>query len=196
MAMSKECVVALKYGTLALHDPKEDYDPGFYTGKKVSGRWLANRLGLSQSEIVKANARLLDSMLIRPDNNEIVDGTINLPYQLVTRNMLEWLCYGIRYYLPPKKIGIVRGIATGWSCEYVNSEMAPPEMPLVWQKNHGSITGEGIEPIYKEAPLACEDLRMYRILALVDIMRIGRPRELKVASELIKDILRDISNAQ
>ena len=111
--------------------------------------------------------------------------------------MTEWLCYGIRYYLPPEKIGIVRGMATGWSCEHLNSEVVPPSIPQVWKKQYGDLSGEGIEPLYKGAPLAAsKDINLYRLLALIDIMRTGGPRELNIAIKMIKEAMEGIDNAQ
>ena len=197
MIKPHDIALALKYGTLALCPPEQQHAPGLRMGKPVSSRWLGDELGLSQSEVVKANVRLQASKLISQNNQIIPNFAINTPFHLVTRNMTEWLCYGIRYYLPPEKAGIVRGMATGWSCEYLDSEVVPPDIPLVWKKQFGDISGEGIEPLYKNAALAAsKDIKLYSLLALIDIMRTGRPRELNIAIKIINNIMEDINNAQ
>lgn len=92
---------------------------------------------------------------------------------------------------------MVRGTGTGWSCEFLESDMVPPAPPWVWPKPGGDLYGEGIEPIYQGVPHAAfRDKYLYRVLALIDIMRIGKPRELAIAKDLITSSLKDIASAQ
>jgi hypothetical protein len=54
-------------------------------------------------------------------------------------------------------------------------------------------SGESILPLYPSVPLACQrDARLYRLMALVDVVRVGEPAEQKVAVDSLKKaILRD-----
>jgi hypothetical protein len=54
-------------------------------------------------------------------------------------------------------------------------------------------TGESLLPLYQSVPEACcMDARLYRLMALVDVVRVGEPAEQRVAVEWLKKaILRD-----
>jgi hypothetical protein len=70
-----------------------------------------------------------------------------------------------------------RAVAQVWPC----SEVKRPT------------TGESLLPLYPAVPIACQrDARLYRIMALVDVVRVGEPAEQRVAVDWLKKaILRD-----
>nr|GFD55912.1 hypothetical protein [Tanacetum cinerariifolium] len=44
-----------------------------------------------------------------------------------------------------------------------------------------------IEPLYHQAPAAAQlDAQLYALLALTDALRLGRPREVKLARQLLE----------
>jgi hypothetical protein len=48
-------------------------------------------------------------------------------------------------------------------------------------------SGVAIEPLYPQAPAAAQvDAQLYALPALTDALRLGRPRELKLARELVE----------
>lgn len=197
MLKAHDIVVALKYGTTACLQPDDIQDPGLKTGKPVASRWYAAQLKISQSEVVKSTARLISSRLIVKTAREIRADRVQSPYQLVTRNMAEFLVHGVRYCFPPEKKGVVRGIPTGWSCPLLKSEMVPPAIPMVWESGHGTVSGEGLIPLYAGMPFATErDEQLYRTLSLVEVLREGKPRELAVAKRLMEEIMEKINHAQ
>ena len=64
-------------------------------------------------------------------------------------------------------------------------------MNYVWPDDDGNIRGLSIQPLYKSVVKAVkQDELLYKMLASIDIIRVGRTRELKVAiEELQKTIL-------
>jgi hypothetical protein len=70
-----------------------------------------------------------------------------------------------------------RGFAQVWPCDLVKRPA----------------TGESVAPLYPSVPQAClADPRLYRLMALVDVVRVGDPAEQRVAVEwLRRAILRD-----
>jgi len=69
------------------------------------------------------------------------------------------------------------------------------EMNYVWPDNKGEVMGLTIEPFYKRQVEAVkEDKAFYRLLALVDVIRVGKVREVKHAiKELKKSVLHESS---
>src|SRR5436189_151391 len=55
------------------------------------------------------------------------------------------------------------------------------EPPPVWPYADGSVRGTEFSPLYKNAPKAASDPKLYELLALVDAIRDGRAREREVA---------------
>ena len=62
----------------------------------------------------------------------------------------------------------------------------------VWPDARGQTKGMAIAPLFKSVPYAIRrDPRLYAYLALVDAIRIGQPRESKVATEMLIELLRE-----
>jgi hypothetical protein len=103
------------------------------------------------------------------------------------------LLYGIRHVFSSDKKGVGRGLATGWNNPSITSEMNPPEMPFVWSHSYGNVVGELLQPLYAGVPdAASRDKQLYVLLSLIDILRTGKPRELKHAKELLIDKIEDL----
>lgn len=108
-------------------------------------------------------------------------------HQLNVGGMLEFLCYGVKYYSAVERTGFGRGVPTGWSCPEIDGIMIPPTTPYVWAHPSGQITGEGIAPLHASAIKASEgDPYCYSWLALVDAIRLGKPREVSAAKDELK----------
>jgi hypothetical protein len=57
----------------------------------------------------------------------------------------------------------------------------------VWPDNKGEVMGLMIEPLYKRQVEAIKiDKEYYRLLALVDVIRVGKVREIKYAIDQLK----------
>ena len=149
---------------------------------------LAASLLKAKGDVSRAISRLVHVGLIgerRACGHDIL--AANRKYYSVHRNALsELLRFGVRYIFAPERAGLGRGVPTGWNCPLIESEMNPPEVPLVWAMPGGEARGEIIEPLYAKCPQAAlGDSGLYKLLSLVEVIRIGRPRELKHAKDLI-----------
>jgi hypothetical protein len=57
----------------------------------------------------------------------------------------------------------------------------------VWPDADGSVKGLSIIPLHKGVPAAAQlDAKLYRWLAAIDILRVGRVREFKLALNMLK----------
>jgi hypothetical protein len=106
-------------------------------------------------------------------------------------SLLEFLEHGVKYVFPQRPGAIARGVPTAHSAPPLSTMVQSGETIYVWPDVGGMVRGETIEPLYPTVPKAARiDERFYEMVALVDALRIGRPREVKLASaELRKRIL-------
>lgn len=136
---------------------------------------LAAAIGLSPAEVSNSlersrYARLLDDAKRRVN----------------TKAFLDFLVHGLRMVFPVQPGGIVRGIPTAWSAMPL-AETFPNANPVVWPSEDGKMRGEGIEPLYQSVPLAVSKSEsLHELLALVDALRIGRAREVNLATQLLQ----------
>jgi hypothetical protein len=69
-------------------------------------------------------------------------------------------------------------------------EFIQSDVQYVWPYKHGSVMGEQILPFYEKQPdAAMEDPIFYKLLALVDAIRVGQSRERNIA---IKELEREL----
>jgi hypothetical protein len=63
----------------------------------------------------------------------------------------------------------------------------------VWPDPEGNVRGQAIEPLSKSVIKAVkEDKLLYQLLSLIEVVRVGKTRELKIAiNELRKTILNE-----
>lgn len=146
----------------------------------LSGKELAQALHLSAAEVSESLRRCLFSRLLR-DGPRL--------RQVQPRALLEFLLYGLPYVFPVQPGAQARGIATGPSALPLVT-MFGMEPAYVWPSAEGEVWGAAIEPLYAGAPAAArDDARLYELLALVDALRLGRPRERRVATDLLNQAL-------
>ena len=64
-------------------------------------------------------------------------------------------------------------------------------LPYIWPaQSYQSISGLAVEPLYKSVPYAAlDDTFLYEVFALIDVFRIGSPREKKIAEKLLREYL-------
>ncbi|MFP5040704.1 hypothetical protein [Parasediminibacterium sp. JCM 36343] len=123
-------------------------------------------------------------------NRSQIAGLIDFNKKRVNRqSLLEFLQYGVRYVFPQKPGAMVRGVATAHSHPFM-SEFFSSELNYVWVDADGEILGLEIEPFYpKQSIAAKENDTFYKLLALVDVLRVGRVREINVALEELKKMM-------
>ncbi len=166
----QDTLIAIKYWSLR-RDKQES-----------SVRNLAEVIGISASEVSKGTKRLIASKLLVERSGDIFAESGALS---------EWLCYGVRYAYPQESIGYGRGMATSWNCPVLESEVVPPSPPFVWSVPGGEYDGALISPIHDSVPFAAShDENVYRVMSLLEAIRGGRPRELKIAREMLTSLIK------
>lgn len=139
---------------------------------------LSNSLKVSISEISESLNRSKQANLI------------DYSKKIVNRhNFLEFLEHGMRYVFPQQPGTIVRGIPTAHSHPSIKKKFIS-EMDYVWPDNKGKVMGQMIEPFYtKQVEAVHDDNTFYKLLALVDVIRVGKVREVKYAVNELKNII-------
>jgi hypothetical protein len=134
------------------------------------GKDLASSLRISNSEVSES--------LHRSHFAGLVDST----KRVVRRQaMLDFLVHGLRFVFPVQPGALVRGVPTAYSAAPL-SDIIQSNEAVVWPYATGKLRGQSIEPLYPNAPdAALEDANLHELLALVDVLRIGRVREREAA---------------
>lgn len=150
---------------------RQSPDPWSYNG-------LALELGMSPAEVHAGVKRAVLARLA-------VAGEPGAPARPLLRALEEFVLHGVPYVFIAEQQGMTRGIATAWAAPMIsNAFVAGDEPPPVWPHPEGETRGQGVSPLYKAAPYAAmQDVMLYELLALVDMLRIGRAREKKLATE-------------
>jgi len=135
---------------------------------------VAKALHLSATEISFA--------LKRCEYARLLDGTRR---QIARRTLLDFLVYGLPVVYPTQPGAYVRGMPTGHSAPPMNQHLSTDQL-YVWPDAESECWGSAIEPLYPKLPQAArEDESLYELVALTDSLRVGRPREKKLAGELL-----------
>jgi predicted transcriptional regulator len=144
---------------------------------------IAQSLHISPSEVTESL------------NRSYLAGLVDYNKKKVNRQSLfEFLQHGLHYVFPIHPGGMTNGIATAHSHPYLRKKF-DSDLFYVWSDIHGKERGLSIEPLYQKQILAVkEDDELYKLLALTDVIRVGRRREINVAvNELSKILLHEPS---
>ncbi|MBI3882973.1 MAG: hypothetical protein HY305_01820 [Sphingobacteriales bacterium] len=128
-------------------------------------------------------------------NRSRIAGLIDYNKKKINRqNLLEFLEHGVRYVFPQELGTMVRGIPTAHSHISMKNNFIS-DIDYVWPDNTGKTIGLKIEPFYpRQVEAVAEDETYYKLLSLVDVIRVGKVREVKYAvAELKKEILHESS---
>ncbi|MFG6175985.1 MarR family transcriptional regulator [Halomonas sp. THAF12] len=151
---------------------------------RYSVRALAEETGISKSQVSLALQRCLEVGLIRKDRRSGVPRTN-------ARALFNFIVHGVRYVFPAKPGEITRGIATTFAAPVLEGQLySSGELLMVWPDARGNSKGQAIEPLFKSVSYAVRrDRELYAMLALVDAIRLGHPRESKLAAEKLAEYL-------
>lgn len=139
---------------------------------------LAEAIGVSLSTAHQAVRRLKSAGLLRPGNR-----TPN------RKALVEFLSHGLRYAFFAEPGPETRGVPTAHSAPPLAEEIVSDET-YVWPSAKGHARGTSLPPLYEGAELLPErDPGLYRALALVDAVRVGRARERKLALGHLEEML-------
>lgn len=155
------------------------YDP-------YSVRALSSSTGISKSEVSMALKRCYANGLAKRDRHS------GAP-RVNTKSLCEFIVHGLRYVFPAKPGEVTRGIATGFAAPVLQDKlMSAGELVPVWADARGDTKGLAVEPLFKTAPMAVkQDPTLYAFLALVDAIRLGQPRERKLAAQTLEALLKE-----
>lgn len=168
------------------HDlPLPEVDMQNYTASRYTARSLERETGISKSQINLILNRCYDVGLAKKDRHLGVPRTN-------TRALFDFIVHGIKYVFPAKPRELTRGVATGFAAPVLKDKLlSAGDFMLVWPDAKGDTKGQMVEPLFKSAPFAIKhDPQMYALLALVDAIRLGQPREVNLAKELLKERLK------
>ena len=139
---------------------------------------LSQELGMSASEVHQALRRAGESALYDTKKRKVRKHAL-----------LEFAVHGLRYAFPAKRLPRCQGLPTAYSAEPLRDHMvAGPDDCVVWPYPGGEHYGDALEPLYRSAPMAASrNPKLYRRLALVDALRVGRAREREMAARALDE---------
>lgn len=147
-------------------------------GKDWQLKDLARSLYISNSEVSESLERSLYAYLIDFEKRHVQRG-----------NLLDFLLHGMKYVFPAQPGILTRGVPTAHSHPFMQSFISS-EQAYVWPSSSGSVLGQAIEPFYANQVKAIqEDEKLYQLLALLDVIRVGRLREKTIAEKALKEEL-------
>ncbi len=135
---------------------------------------LASLVGLSQAEVSMSLERSRYAKLLDESKRRVN-----------TKALHDFLVYGLRVVFPVQMGGVVRGIPTAWSAPPLAKSFQGASA-VVWPSELGSMRGEAIEPLYPSVTKAVTNsTTLHELMALTDALRIGRAREVALASRIL-----------
>lgn len=138
---------------------------------------LANELFISPSEISESLNRSSMAGLIESERKK----------KVYKQSLTEFIEHGLHYVFPALPGSMVNGLYTAHSHPFMQQHFSS-ELNYVWPDARGHMRGLSIEPLYKEQVKAAQkDSDLYLMLALIDVIRVGRVRELKIAIEKLRE---------
>lgn len=141
---------------------------------------IANALQISPSEVSEALNRCKIARLIDSKKR-----TVHL------NSFKEFLIYGLKYVFPVEPGAMVKGIPTAHSAYPIKEHIVSGGDIYVWPYAKGNQRGQAIEPLYKTLPATIQkDTLFYELLAIVDTIRVGRAREIKIAIDELEKRLK------
>ena len=145
-------------------------------GMAMTGKQLADSLGISQSEVSESLERSRVSGLL-DDATKRVN----------TQALKDFLIYGLKYVFPVVPTGIVRGMPTGISASPIKERIPSGGESYVWPSAKGTLRGQAVQPLYSSVPEAADrDASLYALLVAADTLRLGRIREKEMAKDYLE----------
>ena len=146
---------------------------------KLDENWrqvdIAAELGLSQGEVAKSLARLTRAELVHNKKPKAAAS-------------LEFLVHAIKYVFPvqagPLSIGVPTATSAPFHLKMVSQNK---EDVFVWPSVSGKKRGQSIVPFYANlAEAALKDEKFYEMMSAIEILRMGRAREKKLAENFLR----------
>jgi len=166
------------------NEDSENSLPQLNSQDRYSVRNLEAMTGISKSEISASLKRSISVGLA-------VLGRNTKSPRANSRALKEFIEYGLKYVFPAEPGKIMRGIPTSFAAPIMAGKlMSAGDVINVWPDPTGKEKGQSIQPLFKSVPRAVkQDPELYKLLALVDAIRLGNARESKIAIELLEESL-------
>ncbi|MCL2715285.1 MAG: hypothetical protein FWD68_12030 [Alphaproteobacteria bacterium] len=183
---SQDVVILLKLISLQTQEAMCPNDPrwNFESDGANSMRGLQAQLGISKTEIsasihrsLAAGLAIKDRRSGRPKPNR--------------RYLHGFIVHGLRFVFPARPGAITRGIPTAFAAPMLKGRLLlGSDDSCVWPASDGQINGQCVHPLFRSVPDAArKDELLYEYLALIDAIRLGGPREFRVAAETLSERL-------
>ena len=105
--------------------------------------------------------------------------------------MEEYLIHGVRYAFPGRRGRLARGIPTTHAAPPLAIQITSRDRLRVWLSPEGKTKTYALEVLYRSVPVAAISApKLHELLALVDILRVGRAREGKMGGKELKKRLK------
>lgn len=181
---SQDIVILLKLALLHQRSVAQAL-PEKGRAEAFSARGLESSLGISKSEVNASINRSADAGLLIKDRNSGIPKT-NIS------TLLELIVHGLKYVFPAKPGPLVRGIPTAAAAPVLQKKLVSMDEHIhVWPDPKSNEMGQSLKPLFKSVPDAARrDPELYDLLALVDAIRLGNPREAKIAQQLLEKKLK------
>lgn len=169
---------------MPLYQRPPDHEQGTGHLSFYTARALELQTGISKTQINLSLKHCMEIGLARTDRK------LGVP-RANTQALFEFIVYGLKYVFPARAKELTRGIATGFAAPVLDKRLiSAGELVPVWSHAHGNTMGMSVEPLFKSAvDAARKDPQMYALLALIDAIRLGQPRERNLATQLLRDHL-------
>ncbi|MDC0980128.1 hypothetical protein OAQ84_00185 [Bdellovibrionales bacterium] len=139
---------------------------------QLNQKELAENLDISSAEISHGFRRLKHSKLLTTDNRVNIEASS------------EFLIHALKYIYPPQFGTVSVGIPTGYAKPGFDYVRYDKDDIYIWPHPEGKVKGIALKPFYPSLPKAClQDEKLYTLASLVEMIRMGRVREQKVASK-------------
>jgi len=140
---------------------------------------IAVSIGLSPSETHSALKRC-----------ELADLYSPVTRKPIVKNLEEFIIYGLRYVFPAEEGPRDRGIPTAHSALPLSNLIVDNNNEqYVWPDANGKERGVTVSPLYPSVSEAVSnDKKLYKMLALIDALRLGKTRERKMAQNELQKV--------
>lgn len=140
---------------------------------------LARMLGIPRSRVSESLRRL--------EQNGLYSRSLG---SLRSARLIDFLVHGVPWMFPASPGDVVSGVPTSHSGPVLD-EVIVSSQPYVWPSDDGAVEGRSVKPVHRYALAAAQALPVaYKMLSLVDGIRVGRVREKRLAAEALEEMLR------
>jgi DNA-binding transcriptional ArsR family regulator len=170
------------YGMLRPRDVFVAFELLLAPDPQASFGQLERDIGLRASAIHRSVQRLRDAGLVTPKR------------VIRSADLFDFLVFGVRYAFYVLPGPPTRGMPTAHAAPPLVRHFTDTGDVPVWPDPDGTTRGFAVDPLDPLVPRAARrNAKIYELLALVDAIRLGRPRERNLAVEELRTRMRHVS---